>query len=68
MLLAQRLPLALHGDVAVEPAGPPRLARLSLPGQTGQGQMGPHRKGGAPYPDGRRDFTQRGVGAALPVI
>lgn len=66
--LAQRLPLALHGGVAAEPAGPPRLARLPLPGQPGQGQMGPHRKGGAPYPDGRRDFTQLGVGSASPVI
>ena len=68
VLLAQALPLALHGDVAAEPAGPPRLARLPLPGQPGQGQTGPHRKGGAPYPDGRRDFTQLGVGAASPVI
>lgn len=68
VLLAQALPLLLHGDVAAEPVGPPRLARLPLPGQPGRGQMGPDRKGGAPYPDGRRDLPQPGVGAASPVI
>lgn len=63
VLLAQALPLALHGDVAQEPAGLPRLVRLP-----GQGQMGPDRKGGAPYPDGRRDLPQLGVGAVSRVI
>lgn len=68
MLLAQALTLALHGDVAAEPAGLPRLVRLPLPGQPGQGQMEPDRKGGAPYPDGRRDLPQLGVGAVCRVI
>lgn len=30
--------------------------------------MGPDRKGGAPYPDGRRDLPQLRVGETLPVI
>lgn len=60
--------MALHGDVAAEPAGLPRLVRLPLPGQPGQGQMGPDRKSGAPYPDGRRDLPQLGVGAVSRVI
>lgn len=68
VLLAQALPLALHGDVAAVPACLLRLVRLPLPGQSGQGQMGADRKGGAPYPDGRRDLPQLRVGAAYPVI
>lgn len=68
VLLAQALPLALHGNVAAEPAGLPRLVRLPLPGQPGQGQMGPDRKGGAPYSDGRRDLPQLGVGVVSRVI
>lgn len=63
VLLSQALPLALHGDVAAVPACLPRLVRLPLPGQSGQGQMGAGRKGGAPYPDGRRDLPQLRVGA-----
>lgn len=68
VLLAQALPLALHGDVAQEPASLPRPVRLPLPDQPDQGQMGPDRKGGAPYPDGRRDLPQLGVGAVSRVI
>lgn len=68
MLLALALRLALHGDVAHEPAGLPRLVRLPLPDQPGQGRMEPDRKGGAPYPDGRRDLPQLGVGAVSRVI
>ena len=68
MLLAQALPLAVHGDVAQEPTGLPRLVRLLLQGQPGQGQMGSDHKGGAPYPDGRRDIPQLGVGAVSRVI
>lgn len=67
-LVAQALPLTLHGDVAQEPAGPPRLVRLPLQGQPGPEQMGPDCKDGAPYPDGRRDLPQLGVGAASPII
>lgn len=55
VLLAQALPLALHGDVAQEPAGLPRLVRLP-----GRGQMGPDRKGGAPYPGGRATYRSLG--------
>lgn len=51
----KRYLLALHGDVAQEPAGLPRLVRLP-----GQGQMGPDRKGGAPYPDGRATYRSLG--------
>lgn len=68
VLLAQALPLALHGNAAAEPAGLPRLVRLALPGQSGQGQMGPDRKGGASYPDDGRDLPQLGVGAVSRVI
>ena len=68
VLVAQALPLALHGDVAQEPAGPPRLVRLPLQGQPGPEQMGPDCKGRAPYPDDRRDLPQLGAGAASPVI
>lgn len=68
VLLAQALPVALHGDVAAEPAGVSRLVRLPLPGQPGPGQMGPDCKGGAPYPDGQRDLPQLGVGAVSRVI
>lgn len=39
-----------------EPAGSPRLVRPPLPGQPDQGQMGPDRKGGTPYPDVRCDL------------
>lgn len=67
-LLAQALPVPLHEDVAAEPAGVSRLVRLPLPGQPGPGQMGPHCKGGAPYPDDRCDLPQLGVGAVSPVI
>lgn len=68
MLQAQALPVALHGDATAEPAGLPRLVRLPLPDQPDQGQMGPDRKGGAPYPDDRRDLPQLGVGAVSRVI
>lgn len=68
MLLAEVLPVALHGDVAQEPAGLPRLVRLQVPGQPGKGQMGSDCKGGASYPDGRRGLPQLGVDAVSPVI
>lgn len=68
MLLAQALPLTLHGGVAAEPAGLSRLVRLPLPGQPGARQMGPDRKGGAPYPDCRRDLRQLEVGTVSRVI
>lgn len=68
MLLAQALPVALHGDVAAEPAGLSRLVRLPLQGQPGARQMGLDCKGGSPFPDGRRDLPQLGVGATSPVI
>lgn len=61
-------PLALHGDLDVEPPGVSRLVRLPLPHQLGARQMGPSRKIDAPYPDGRRDLPQLGVGAASPVV
>ncbi len=61
VLVAQALPLALHGNVAQEPAGPPRLVRQPLQGQPDPGKMEPDCKGGAPYPDGRRDLPQLGV-------
>ena len=68
MLLALALPLALHGDVAAEPAGPPRLVRLPLQCQSGARQMGPDCKGGVPYPDGRRDLPQLEISMASCVI
>ena len=68
LLVAQALPLTLREDVAQESAGLPRLVRLPLQGQPGPEQMGPDCKGGAPYPDDRRDLPQLGVGAASPVI
>lgn len=39
------------------------LTRLEVPGQPCLGQMGPDRKGGAPYPNDRRDLPQLGAGA-----
>lgn len=68
MLLTEALLMALHRDVAAEPAGVSRLIRLPFPGQPGARQMGPDCKGGAPYPDGRHDLPKLGVGAASPVI
>ena len=52
VLLAQALPVTVHGDVAQEPAGLPRLVRLALPGQPGARQTGADHKGGRQYPDG----------------
>ena len=52
VLLAEALPVALHGDVAAEPAGASRLVRLSLQGQPGARQIGPDRKSGVQYPGG----------------
>ena len=39
------------------------LTRLEVPGQPGLGQMVPDRKGGAPYPNDRRDLPQLRAGA-----
>lgn len=68
MLLAQAIPLALHGDIAQEPAAQPRLVLLPLPGQPDLGQMGPDRKGGVPYFDGRRDLPLLEINAVSRVI
>lgn len=68
VLLAQALPLALHGDVAAEPSGLSRLAHLPLSGQPGARQAEPDHKGGAPYSDCGRDLPQLGIGVASPVI
>lgn len=50
--LLKRYPWRFTGMSPRNPAGLPRLVRLPLQGQPGPGQMGPDRKGGAPYPDG----------------
>lgn len=42
--------------LAREPAGPSRLVRQPLQSQPDTGQMGADRKGGASYPDSRRDL------------
>ena len=68
VLLAQALSVTLHGDVAQEPAGQPRLVRLPLHGQSDARRMGLDCKGDAQYPDVGRDLAQLAIDAVSRVI
>lgn len=67
LLLAQAVPLEVHGHVDVEPPVVPQLVRLPVQGQAGLREMARDRKGGSPFAAHRGAFPQLDIANPSPV-
>lgn len=67
LLLAQAVPLEVHGHVDVEPPVVPQLVRLPVQGQAGLREMARDRKGGSPSAAHRGAFPQLDIANPSPV-
>ena len=65
-LVAEALPLAIHGHGPGEPPVLPGLVRLPVPRAPGAGQVAQDCKGGSPSDHGRRDLPHVGEHAGPP--